>query len=118
MSDPGTQAFIKAQYKKALKDAGAAASVATIISPIGVTGTAAGAVGTGANILSGMIDDPASAAGKEVGQRILGEYLKQVLHVPPSVVDRAVATVDLAGGWDVAVEKAKTEINKMTSQDQ
>ncbi|MDB5990621.1 MAG: Polymorphic rane protein Filamentous hemagglutinin/Adhesin, partial [Herbaspirillum sp.] len=109
MADPGTQAYVKALDKKIFNDIGTAASVVAIVNPVGAVGTAAGITGTAANAISGFLFDPATAVGQEVTQRGFSEYLKHGLKMSAPMADRIVAIIDLAGGWDAFVNRAKAE---------
>lgn len=109
MSDSQTAAYVKALDKKIFDDIGTAASAVAIANPVGAVGTAAGITGTAANAISGFLFDPATAIGQEVTQRGFSEYLKHGLQMSAPMADRIVAIIDLAGGWDTFVNRAKTE---------
>ncbi|MDP5008939.1 MAG: hemagglutinin repeat-containing protein, partial [Glaciimonas sp.] len=113
MSDPQTAAFMKVMQKKSLDEINTGATVATIISPIGVFGTIAAIVGTATSIGSGLVSDTTGqATAKEIGQAAAQKYLESVYGLPAAAAVRITALVDLAGGWSALVSRANDEIQE------
>ena len=113
MGDAGTQAYVKALDKKVMDDINTAATVGTIVAPMGVAGTLAGLMGPATSIVSGLLEDKAwSAIFKEGTQIAAEEYLKGVYKFPAELAKRFVAGIDLAGGWQAFVGRIVDEAER------
>jgi hypothetical protein len=110
MSDAGTRAYVQALDKKVMDDINTAATVGAIVAPVGVAGAIVGIVGPLSSIASGAIDgDVGTAGAKELLQLGASQYLRKVYGFADAVVNRITATIDLAGGWQAFIDRAKQE---------
>lgn len=112
ISDPETQEYIKAMDKKLFDDIGKAATVASLVSPVGAVGGTAGVVGAGSSLISGILNDEGmQTAIDESGQIGAQRYLETVWKIPAAFAVRIMAVVNLAGGWDAFVERTQQELS-------
>jgi hypothetical protein len=113
MNDAGTRAYVKALDKKIMDDINTASTVGAILTPVGVAGAIMGIIGPLSSIASGAIDgDVGTAGAKELLQLGASQYLSKVYGLADAVVNRLTATVDLAGGWQAFIDRAKQEVTK------
>jgi len=115
MSDPQTQAYVKALDAQVFKDIGTGATVGTLVTPVGVAGAVLTAVGTGAAIGEATVSDaPIGALRDEVIKETLESgaerFFRNVLGHTPATAARAAALINLAGGWDAFAERVKTDL--------
>jgi len=111
MSDAGTQAYVKALDKKVMDDINTAATVGTIVAPVGVAGSIAGYVGPATSLISGLISDEGLAAAFKEGLQFgAAKYLNGVYKFTEAAANRLVAAIDLAGGWQAFVDRASEEL--------
>ncbi|WP_157077167.1 hypothetical protein [Curvibacter delicatus] len=111
MSDAGTQAYVRALDKKVMDDINTAATVGTIVAPVGVVGTIAGYVGPTTSLISGLISDQGLAAAFKEGLQLgAAKYLSNVYKFSEALSNRLVAAVDLAGGWQAFVDRTMSEL--------
>ena len=59
-------------------------------------------------------DKVSTSFAKEGLQLAAASYLKGVYGLSEAVANRITATVDLAGGWQAFIDRAKTEIEKIS----
>ena len=113
MSDAGTRAYVKALDKKVMDDINAAATVGTIVAPVGVVGSMAGYVGPATSLVSGLISDQGlEAAFKEGLQFGAAKYLNQVYKFTEAAANRLVSVIDLNGGWQAFVDRTAEALKK------
>jgi hypothetical protein len=106
MSDAGTKAYVNALDKKIMDDMNNAATVVTVVSPVGVAGNIAGVIGPASSVVSGFIsNETTSALAKEAIQMGAEKYLRGVLELGEAAAKRVVGTIDLAGGWEAFVNR-------------
>jgi len=114
MSDPGTQAYVKAMDKKVFDDISKASTVATIVNPVGALGVVSGLTGPASSVISGYLDDQEGKAGaKELLQLSAQQYLQKVFGVGEAAASRIISVIDLSGGWDAFVNRAQSEYRNM-----
>ena len=107
MADAQTAAYVKALDKKILNDIGTASTLVTIVNPVGVAGVVAGTVGTLSSLADGILNDEfGSALTKEV-LAAATKYLKAVYGLSEAMLNRITAVVDLSGGWQAFIDRAK-----------
>ncbi|MEB0171151.1 hemagglutinin repeat-containing protein [Undibacterium sp. CCC1.1] len=108
MADAQTAAYVKALDKKVLNDIGTASTLVTIANPVGVAGVVAGTVGTLSSLADGILNDEfGSALTKEILAASATKYLKAVYGLSEAVSNRITAVVDLSGGWQAFIDRAK-----------
>lgn len=123
MSDPQTQAYVKALDEQVFKDIGTGATVGTLVTPVGVPGAVLAAVGTGAAIGEATVSDSVVGGltdkGIEAGSEKLGAiFFEKVLGHSPSAAARAAALINLSGGWEAFRERVKVDLLKEKSIEQ
>ncbi len=116
ISDSGTRDYVKALDRKVLSDIGNAASVVSLVTPIGPIGQAAAATGVATNIASAFTGDLAIALGKEATMRGADKYLTEVLKISSSTATRIISLIDLAGGWDAFVTRTSDALHGKESK--
>jgi len=110
MSDTETQTYVKAVDKMIVDDINKGATVAGMLSPVGVVGTLAGFIGPITSVVSGaMSDQMVSATAKEVAQAAAVQYMSRVYGLGDALATRIASAVDLAGGWQAFIDRAKSE---------
>ena len=110
MSDPATQAYVKAVDKMIVDDINKQATIVTLISPVGVAGTIAGVLGPITSVVSGaMSDQTLPALAKETIQYAATQYVSRIYGLGEAAANRIAAAVDLAGGWQAFVDRATSE---------
>lgn len=106
-SDPGTQAYLKALDAQVFKDINTGATLATIVSPVGVVGGIAAVVGPLTSISAGFVEGVSGAvAAKELLQFAVAQYLTKVYGLADVIALRVTAVVDLAGGWQAFIDRS------------
>ncbi|HEY4317198.1 MAG TPA: hemagglutinin repeat-containing protein [Herbaspirillum sp.] len=106
MSDPGTQAYVKAIDRDILEKIGTATNVAILANPVGAIGVTTALVGSAAGLAGGVIDDSLpEAIATEMLEYGAEMYMRKVYGLPKAVAVRAVTLIDSAGGWDAFVER-------------
>ncbi|MBL5980374.1 hemagglutinin repeat-containing protein [Comamonas sp. NyZ500] len=110
-SDPGTQAYIKAMDAQIFKDISTGANYATLMTPAGASGQTLAAVGLVASAGSAFTDSNALDELLKYGSQKGGEKLfVDILGHTPANAARAIAIIDLSGGWSAFVERFKVDI--------
>lgn len=113
LSDPGTQAYVKASNKQVFDDINKGATVATIVNPAGAMGTIAGLVGPATSIASGYIDGKSvDAFAKEALQWGANQYLEKVYKIPSAIAERGTAIIDYFKGWENYIQTVKSEMQR------
>jgi hypothetical protein len=115
MNDPATQAYIRALDQQVLKDIGTGATAGALVTPVGVPGALLGLLGISAAAGEASLDrDPVGTAvdkGIEEGLQSGGErFFRNVLGHSPAVAARAVALINLSGGWEAFRERVKADL--------
>jgi filamentous hemagglutinin len=106
MADPGTQAYVKAVDLNIVKNIGNVTDAAIILNPMGAVGITGGAVGSAVALAYGVHSDSVGeAVAVEALQYGSIQYMKKVFKLTEAMAVRAVAHIDLAGGWDAFVER-------------
>jgi filamentous hemagglutinin len=109
-SDPGTQAYIKALDGKIFKDMSTGVNYATLVTPVGAPGAILAGVGIAASIGSAATDSTAIDELLKNGSQLSAtKFFTEVLGHTPAAAARAVALIDLSGGWDAFVQRLKTD---------
>jgi filamentous hemagglutinin len=110
-SDPGTKAYIKAMDAQIFKDISTGANYATLMTPAGASGQTLAAVGLVASAGSAFTDSNALDELLKYGSQKGGEKLfVDILGHTPANAARAIAIIDLSGGWSAFVERFKVDI--------
>ena len=111
MSDPSTTAFIAASDAQMFKDISTAANAATMVSPGRAIPYALG-VGAAASFGSAVTGSspPLDEILKYGSQEGATKFFQFVLGYPPVAAARAVAAIDLTGGWDAFVNRVKVDV--------
>jgi filamentous hemagglutinin len=108
MSDAGTQAYVKAIDLNIVKNIGNATDAAIVLNPVGAVGIVGGAVGSSVALAYGIHEDSiGEAITAEALQYGSIQYMKRVYKLTEAMAVRAVAHIDLAGGWDAFVERTQ-----------
>lgn len=111
MSDPETQAYVKALDAQVFKDVGKGITIAGLGFPTGGIGGAMFVAGTFTSLGSALTDSSFSEeAGKFIAQNGAETFFREVLGHSPAVAGRAAAMIELSGGWDAFVQRAKKEL--------
>jgi hypothetical protein len=111
MTDPGTQAFVKALDAQVFKDIGTGTAIATLAFPIGAPAAVLTGTGVMASIGSAATDSNIQdELLKEASQYTAMKFFQEVLNHPPAAAARAVALIELAGGWDSFVGRLKKDL--------
>ena len=111
MSDPGTKAYVKALDAQVFKDIGMGATAGMLVTPVGVAGRVLSGLGLTASIGSALTDSTLiDEALKNASQGGATKFFTDVLGHTPSAAARAVALIDLSGGWDAFVARLKADL--------
>jgi hypothetical protein len=109
-SDLGTQAYIKALDGKIFKDMSTGVNYATLVTPVGVPGAVLAGAGIVASIGSAATDSTAINELLKTGSQLTAaKFFTEVLGHTPASAARAVALIDLSGGWDAFVQRLKAD---------
>ena len=110
LTDPSTKAFAAASYAQFFKDASEGVNYATLFSPPGAIRYLAIAGGT-ASLGSAMTDSSIINELLKYGsQEGATKLFTNILGHSPSAAARAVAAIDLQGGWDAFVNRVKIDL--------
>ncbi len=115
MSDPGTQAYLKAMDRQVFKDIGTGATLASLVTPVGVPGAALAVIGVFAALGESAVAGDLNEGVRNETIKLLSEKgaeatIKNALAHSPQVAARVVALIELAGGWDAWVERVKVDL--------
>jgi filamentous hemagglutinin len=112
MKDSATQAYVNALDAQVFKDINTAATLSVVLrNPTGAAGVGLSVTGPMTSIVAGLIEgNELSAASKEALQVVVTKYLK-FQGLTDAVINRVVGTVDLAGGWQAFIDRAKKNLN-------
>ena len=111
MSDPGTQAYVKALDAQVFKDISKGTNYGTLVVATGPAALLFSGTGIAAAIGSALTDSTAlDEVSKFVSQQGATAFFVQVLGHTPAAAARAVAIVDLAGGWEAFVKRMKIDV--------
>jgi Hemagglutinin repeat len=115
MSDPATQAYVRALDQQVFKDIGTAATWASLVTPVGVPGAVLTGVGVVTAVGSAAVSDsPVGALGdevmKEASEAGAIRFFEQVLGHTPATAARGAALINLSGGWDAFTERVKVDL--------
>ncbi len=115
MSDPATQAYVKALDQQVFKDIGTGATVGSLVTPVGVPGAVLAITGAGANVGETVLSsDPLATGfdkGIEEGAESAGKALiEKLLGHTPATAARAAALINLGGGWEAFRERVKVDL--------
>ena len=123
MSDPGTQAYVKALDQQVFKDIGTGATVGTLVTPVGPGSTLLMLLGFSAS--GGQVatsDTQLQTAGvefmKAVSEKGGETFFREVLGHTPGAAARASALINLSGGWDAFVNRVKVDVFGMKLNDE
>ena len=109
-SDPASKAYVKALDAQIFKDIGKGATAAGLVFPTGAIGATLFATGAFSSLGSALTDSSfAHEAGKFVAQNGAEAFFREVLGHGPGVAARAASLIDLTGGWDSFVQRARKE---------
>ena len=122
MTDPQTQAYVKALDKKVLQDIGTGATLASLVNPVGAGGAALAGVGLLASGGQAALSDKPFENGRDEVLKALSEkggeaFFRDVLGHTPANAVRAVALINLAGGWDAFVNRVKIDLLEIKPDD-
>ena len=122
MSDAGTQAYVQALDQQVFKDIGTGATVGTLATPVGVGARVLFLLGVGGSAGQIALSDRPTEAAFDEAMKMASEkggevFLQEVLGHTPSAAARAAALINLSGGWDAFVNRAKVELFGMRSDD-
>jgi filamentous hemagglutinin len=113
MTDPGTQAFVKALDAQVFKDISTGVNYGLIATPVGVPGRVLAATGVMASAGSAMTDSSAVDEALKYGSQYgATRFFTDVLQHTPAAAARAVAIIDLTGGWDAFVARIKKDFGE------
>jgi hypothetical protein len=91
------------------KDIGTGATVGTLVTPMGVAGALLAVLGPLTSVAAGAAEDKfGTATSKELLQFTAVQYLTKVYRLSDATVNRLIATVDLAGGWQAFIDRMKS----------
>jgi filamentous hemagglutinin len=114
-SDPATQAYIKALDQQIFKDIGTGATGGTLVTPVGAAGRVLFWLGAGTT--TGQVvmsESPTEQARHEtvkaMSQKGAEIFFREVLLYPASAAARAIALIELAGGWDSFVNRVEVDL--------
>lgn len=111
MSDPDTQAYVKALDAQVFKGIGRGATLGIVAFSTGVVAATLGGVGliasAGEAFTGSTLTDQSL---NELSQRGGQWFFENVLRYPPAAATRSVAMIALAGGWDSFVARLKTDL--------
>ena len=122
MSDPASQAYVKALDQQVFKDIGTGATLGTLLTPVGAAGATLSVVGaasaTGEAVLS---KDPLSTgfdkAIEDRSEKSAEWFIRNVLGHSPAAAARAAALINLTGGFEAFRERVKIDILGIKSND-
>lgn len=122
LNDPGTQAYVKALDQQVLKDIGKGATLASLVTPVGAGGAVLSGVGL---IASGgqaaMSEKPVQEGFNELLKAASEKggvvFFEKVLEHTPANAARAVALINLSGGWDAFVNRMKIDLFEIKPDD-
>jgi filamentous hemagglutinin len=122
VSDPASQAYIRALDAQIFKDMDKAATVGTLVTPIGVPGavlTAVGLLASGGQVATSdkPTDVAIDEAVKEISELGAVRFFEKVLGHTSSAAARASALINLGGGWDAFSERVRVELLGMKSDE-
>ncbi|NBD20309.1 hypothetical protein GTZ97_06445 [Aquabacterium fontiphilum] len=122
MTDPQTQAYVKALDKKLLKDIGTGATLGSLVTPVGAGGTALAVLGWLASGGQVLQSDTPFESGRDEVLKALSEkggenFFRHVLGHTPANAARAVALINLSGGWDAFVNRVKIDLLEIKPDD-
>ena len=110
-SDPATKAYVKALDAQVFKDINTGSTMATLITPTGVLGTALAGTGLATSVGSAFTDsDVLHQTIKNASQMGAAEFFVKVLGHTESAAGRFVALIDLSGGWDAFTKRVKLDL--------
>jgi filamentous hemagglutinin family protein len=113
MSDQGTKDYVKAMDLKILENIGDGANVAIFASPVGPLAIVAGITGSAAGVAGGVIEDNLDEVGESMAlQYGFEQYLKKAYKISAPTAARAVAAIDLLGGWDAFVGRVNERLRE------
>jgi filamentous hemagglutinin len=106
-SDPGAQAWARALNARTLKDLSNAATLATMINPVGAVAFGVGLSGSAVNVVSGYLSDSfMETSSAEAAQHGFEKYAI-ARGMPQAQAIRFANALSLAGFWDDIVDNAK-----------
>jgi filamentous hemagglutinin len=122
MSDPGTQAYVKAMDKQVYKDIGTGATVGTLLTPVGAPGLVLFWLGAAASGGQAVTSDTPYETGRDEFLKALSEkggekVFQDVLGHTPGAAGRITALINLSGGWDAFVNRIKIDLLGEKSND-
>ena len=111
-SDPATQAYVNALDAQVFKDINTSLTVAAVAAPV-IVGGIAGILGPLTSLAAGATEGQfTTAEAKELLQYAVAQYLTRIYVLGSSAVTRITSLVDLSGGWQSFVDRAKSSLNK------
>ena len=115
MSDPQTQAYVKALDAQVFKDIGTGATVGTLVTPVGSGARVLFLLGIGASTGQIVMNENSFETGRDEALKMLTEkgaetFFGEVLGHTPSAAARATALINLSGGWDAFVNRVKMDL--------
>lgn len=111
MSDAGTQAYVKALDAQVFKDIGTGATMGTLVTPVGIPGRVLMILGYATSAGSASTDSTVLDEGLKIGaQSGAQKFFESALKYSPAAASRAVALIDLAGGWDAFADRLKSSL--------
>ncbi|MNY84733.1 hypothetical protein D3C78_08930 [compost metagenome] len=118
-SDPGSKAFLEASNAQFFKDIGTGATYAALIAPSGIVGTTAVGASLFASlgsVLNGtdFWDELMKVGSQQAAEKLFVDALGHT----PSNASRAVALIDLAGGWTAFVERFKIDLLNISKKNE
>jgi len=110
MSDPEIQVYIKAIDRAILDDINKGATVAGVLSPVGIAGKIIQVLGPITSVAGGYMSDQGGAAlSKELIQVAATQYISRIYGLGEASASRIASAVDLAGGWQSFVNRLKAK---------
>uniref|UniRef100_UPI002FC89DFC hemagglutinin repeat-containing protein n=1 Tax=Hydrogenophaga sp. TaxID=1904254 RepID=UPI002FC89DFC len=115
MSDPASQAYVKALDAQIFKDIGTGATAASLVTPVGVPGVLLALVGAGASVGEAALSDSVAETStdkfiEEVSEIGATSVFEKILGHTPAAAARAAALINLAGGWEAFRERVKIDL--------
>jgi filamentous hemagglutinin len=115
MSDPETQAYVKAIDTQVFKDIGTGATVGTLVTPVGTGAKVLFWLGMGAFTAQVASSEQPTNTATDEAIKVLSEkggekFFMEVLGHTPSAAARATSLVNLSGGWDAFVGRVKIDL--------
>lgn len=122
MSDPASQAYVKALDQKVFKDIGTGVTAATFLTPTGAAAKVLFWLGAAASGGQAAMSDAPFNEGRDEAMKALSEkggaiVFEELLGHTPGAAARASALINLTGGWDAFVNRVKIDLFGMKSSE-